>query len=385
MKKLTTEEFIQKAKDVHGGRYDYSEVDYITAQIKVCIVCREHGRFYQTPNNHLWGKGCYKCAGKGHDHEYYLGCCREKHGDKYVYNNIYHNKGEIWLDVHCKEHGDFSMRFRNHLRGTGCKHCGIEARASKLRKSREQFIKDAKKVHGDTYNYSEVKYISTITNIKIICKVHGPFLQSPATHLNGSGCQLCKVDKIKKCSMFTEEFYLQKVQNVHGDKYSYEYMEYTGSVNKIKIYCKYHDLVFEQNAHAHSTGRGCPQCARKNMWKLYRTDEESNFYLFDMGGEFVKIGLSIDVEGRRKIIERSSGISVKVIKTIKGPANKLLQFEQGILNKLQYQKHHPEMKFDGSTECYERSEISKILDLMDEFKLFYLYEEEYSDVYQQLP
>ena len=62
MPKLTTEEFIAKAKAVHGNRYDYSKVEYVNSKTKVCIVCKEHGDFWQSPIKHLHGQKCAKCA-----------------------------------------------------------------------------------------------------------------------------------------------------------------------------------------------------------------------------------------------------------------------------------------------------------------------------------
>ena len=62
MKKLTLEEFIEKANCVHKNKYDYSKVDYINSRIKVCIICPKHGDFWQTPNSHLSGQKCPKCS-----------------------------------------------------------------------------------------------------------------------------------------------------------------------------------------------------------------------------------------------------------------------------------------------------------------------------------
>ncbi len=62
MAKLTTEEFIKRAREVHGDRYDYSKVEYVGNKVKVCILCREHGEFWQIPSNHLRGNGCPRCA-----------------------------------------------------------------------------------------------------------------------------------------------------------------------------------------------------------------------------------------------------------------------------------------------------------------------------------
>lgn len=62
MRKLTTEEFIAKARAIHGDKYDYSKVVYINAKTKVCIICPEHGEFWQLPNNHLQYRGCSACG-----------------------------------------------------------------------------------------------------------------------------------------------------------------------------------------------------------------------------------------------------------------------------------------------------------------------------------
>lgn len=62
MKKLTTEEFIKRARAIHGDKYDYSKVEYINIKTKVCIICPEHGEFWQVPAEHLRGRGCKDCG-----------------------------------------------------------------------------------------------------------------------------------------------------------------------------------------------------------------------------------------------------------------------------------------------------------------------------------
>ena len=69
MKKLTTEEFIERAKKVHGNKYDYSKIEYDGNKKKVCIIChekdkygKEQGEFWQRPNDHLSGYGCPHCG-----------------------------------------------------------------------------------------------------------------------------------------------------------------------------------------------------------------------------------------------------------------------------------------------------------------------------------
>ena len=59
---MTTEEFIQKAKAVHGDKYDYSKVEYVNYRTRLLIICPKHGEFWQRPDIHLQGKGCTKCG-----------------------------------------------------------------------------------------------------------------------------------------------------------------------------------------------------------------------------------------------------------------------------------------------------------------------------------
>ncbi|ELO2703246.1 hypothetical protein QWR64_003982 [Escherichia coli] len=123
-KRLTTKEFIEKAEKIHGGFYDYSQVNYTTAKKDVIIICPIHGEFKQWPSNHLNGQGCPLCCGTA-------------------------------------------------------------------KKSSEEFIKEARPINGDEYDYSLVEYVNNNTKVKIICKVHGVFEQTPINHLKGEGCPLC--------------------------------------------------------------------------------------------------------------------------------------------------------------------------------------------------
>lgn len=61
-KKITNQELIERFKKIHGNKYNYSRVDYISMHTKVCIICPIHGEFWQTPHNHLKGQNCQKCA-----------------------------------------------------------------------------------------------------------------------------------------------------------------------------------------------------------------------------------------------------------------------------------------------------------------------------------
>jgi hypothetical protein len=62
----TTEQFIENSIKIHGDTYDYSKVEYVSNKVKVCIICKEHGDFLQTPNDHIGGHGCRKCSVENH-------------------------------------------------------------------------------------------------------------------------------------------------------------------------------------------------------------------------------------------------------------------------------------------------------------------------------
>lgn len=141
--KITTEEWISKARIVHGNRYDYSKVNYVKSSQKVKIMCCKHGEFEQTPNNHLKGQGCPKC--------------------KYELHSL------------------------------------------QTRQTKEDFVRKAIKVHSNKYDYSKSEYINNRTKICIICPEHGEFTQVPHDHISGCGCPKCRLvgqtklyDKLKK-------------------------------------------------------------------------------------------------------------------------------------------------------------------------------------------
>lgn len=124
-KRKTTEEFVEDAVKIHGHTYDYSLVKYINNSVKVEVVCKIHGSFWQKPNSHLSNK-------------------------------------------------------------RGCPRCGETGKLTT-----ELFIDKSNKLHPNVYDYSKTKYIDAHSNVIIICKIHGEFIQKAYSHLNGRGCPMC--------------------------------------------------------------------------------------------------------------------------------------------------------------------------------------------------
>lgn len=132
MRKLTTEDFINKSKLVHHDWYDYSLTNYTHNKTKVKIICPKHGQFEQSPHH--------------------------------------------------------------HLSGIGCTECGREKTVNSVRLTNDEFIERANFIHQQKYDYSFVKYKNDKTIVKIICPIHGEFKQKPMNHLQGCGCQKCKAE-----------------------------------------------------------------------------------------------------------------------------------------------------------------------------------------------
>ena len=204
VKRKTTEQFIKEAKKVHGDKYDYSLTEYKNTDTKVKIICPKHGVFEQRPHDHLKGHGCDKCA----------------------------------------------------------KELSSIIRSSSL----EQFIKKAKKIHGDKYDYSLVDYKNNHTKVKIICPIHGEFEQIPYVHLKGANG--CDCPKCVNCKKYTPEEFIKKAKE-YFPMYDYSLVDYKNSYTKVKIICSKHG---EWNIRPNDllNGHGCPKCQESKGEKNIR-------------------------------------------------------------------------------------------------------------------
>lgn len=126
MKKLTTEEFIQKAKQVHSNRYDYSKVEYVSTHQNICIICPKHGEFWQRASHHLYGSKCPKCRKNKPKLtiNQIINRANIIHNFKFKYNIKQKINGSYdLLEVYCFIHGWFLQRVLKHLSGHGCPTC----------------------------------------------------------------------------------------------------------------------------------------------------------------------------------------------------------------------------------------------------------------------
>ena len=158
--------------------------------IKVKIICKKHGIFDQTPNIHLSCKcGCPKCkGGVKYTFNDFIKKSKEIHNDKYNYSLVNYVNSQTKIKIICEIHGVFEQKANDHLNGNGCPKC-----YGNIKPTTEKFIKKAREIHNDKYDYSLVNYINNRIKIKIICKKHGLFEQRPDAHINQKqGCPICK-------------------------------------------------------------------------------------------------------------------------------------------------------------------------------------------------
>ena len=209
MKRLTNQQFIDKANQVHSGKFNYSKVKYVNKKTKIIIICPKHGEFIKRADSHLYdNQGCTKCS---------------------------KSKKISGLKKYRKE-------MSNNTKNT--------------------FVLRAQKVHEDKYDYFKTNYINSNTKITIICKKHGQFLQNPFDHLGGAGCPKCKACKIRDLKKSNTKEFINKARKIHGNRYDYSETDYKNNSTKIIIICKKHGKFFK-TPNSHLFNQGCPKCSHK--------------------------------------------------------------------------------------------------------------------------
>lgn len=221
MRRLTLDEFIGKAEEAHDNKYIYSKAQYINMHEKTCIICPIHGEFWQSPNRHLQGQGCPKCANEKRrksqalSNKEFVEEASRLHNNKYDYKKTEYVNNKTKICVICPIHGEFWQRPNDHLSGKGCPKCANERIKRQKLSSTDDFIKKAEEKHNGKYNYSKTNYKGNRTPVLIICPSHGEFWQKPFNHLLGSGCPKCKAshlenDTAKMLSKYHISFERQK-------------------------------------------------------------------------------------------------------------------------------------------------------------------------------
>lgn len=373
MRKLTTKEFIEKARAVHGDKYDYSKAEYKNNKQHVCIICPEHGDFWKIPGDHLSKKqGCPKCGAKnGGDvqrktvDEFILEA-KAVHGDKYDYSKVVYVNARTEVIIICPIHGEFTQVPCNHTSGHGCSKCGREKVGDVLRKTTDDFIKEAKEKHGDKYDYSKTMYKASEDKVVIICPEHGEFEQTPSNHLSGKGCPECKKINIAQKLTLSSEEHASAIMKINPD------IEILGMIvnatTPVLCRCKICGHKWDSRPDNLKQGRGCPKCSQTG----FLSHKEGKLYIMVDDLEvptMMKVGVSIDAEKRKDQVIRSAKKAgavfsdLHVIKTWEGTTDDMQALEKAMHKALSQYKINFPAKFDGCQEFfYYRPEVFELIE-----------------------
>jgi len=262
-RRKTLEQFIIDAIKIHGYKYDYSLVKYKNNKTKVIIICKEHGEFEQRPDSHLKGKGCLKCGINN------IKKVLSSNTSDFIINaNKIHNyKYDYSLVDYKNNRHKVKIICKEHgiFEQTPSSHLsgqGCKKCIGRLVSDTNSFIKESNKVHNNKFDYSLVNYTNTKEKVKIICNIHGIFEQIPNAHLSGQGCPICRYENLK----ITKQEFILRSNEIHNSKYDYSLVDYINSHTKVKIICPIHG-IFEQPPHSHLRGYGCVNCV--NLSKTF--------------------------------------------------------------------------------------------------------------------
>ena len=262
---ITTEEYIERARSVHGDKYSYELTDYVDRNTFITITCPVHGPIKVHPYTHIRLKtGCSLCALDKTKktctltQEQFIERAKEYIGSHYDYSRVEYVNAHTPVVIGCPIHGWFTKYPMEIQQGKkGCPKCGLEKKNNKRRTGLEKFIERSNMIHSYKYNYDKVVYINQHKHVTITCPVHGDFQQTPMQHLRGNGCAKCFNPYTNGR---TKKELLQDFQKKHLGKYSYPNLpDWSNNRMYIDILCPTHGL-FRQKIANHLRGDGCPSC-----------------------------------------------------------------------------------------------------------------------------
>lgn len=223
-------DFIQEAKKIHKEKYEYYENDYIDKTTKIRIKCKKCGKiFLQKPTYHLQGQGCPYCSHRSYPYtnDEIIKLIDEKFPDKYDFSKVNYKNNNTEIILICKKHNEeIKIKPTYVLRGVfGCKKCEKEKKRLINAMTINEFIKKARKIHGNKYDYSKVHYINNKTKVCITCPEHGEFWQTPFDHIyRKAGCKICKKSLLEH--KFEEFLIKNKIKYVYQcDRNMFKWLE----------------------------------------------------------------------------------------------------------------------------------------------------------------
>lgn len=272
MGRITTEEWIKRAREVHGDKYDYSKSEYKGGLYKTCIICPIHGEFWQNAKSHAKGDGCPECGKlicqncQRKTTEEFIEDAKKIYGDKYDYSKVNYIGSKIKVCIICHEkdkngieHGEFLIRPNDFMEGHSCKKCFAIKNSKQLEYNEmiEKFIR----VHHNKYDYSmiESKNYYLDNDIQIICPKHGTFTQSVRNHLK-AGCKECAIEKMQEYRKVDETEFKMRFNSISNNKFSYNSEEFINMNTPMTFKHFVCGTQFKRTPTAFLSNATCPVC-----------------------------------------------------------------------------------------------------------------------------
>lgn len=298
--RLNKEKFVERAREKHGNKFNYDGVVYKNGSTKVKIYCNDCKEFFFQRAADHYRFGCPICANKktskrfSDDINSFLEKAKKAHGNRYGYDKVVYKNSTTKVDIYCKIHKEyFAQSPVNHTHGSGCNKCGFDEMARKRAHTKEQFVENARKVHGDKYCYNEVVYKNNNTKVKIFCNTHKIFFhQCPVDHNMGQGCKLCGWERRTAVHQYSTEDFIREAIKTHGvDLYDYSRVDYKDSETSVEIICKTSNKSFFQVPATHVRGCGSPYLTESKGEKRARLFLEDKNIKFEAQKMFKDLGL----------------------------------------------------------------------------------------------
>lgn len=385
-RKLSREEFLEKAKLVHGDKYNYDDFEYVNASIKskiYCNTCQDH--FNQTPSKHMFGQGCPVCAKidrakrRALTTDIFIERSIAAHGAKYDYSCVEYKNNHEKVKIKCNKCGEYFFQMPHlHMSGCGCRSCSERALSDRFKLSYDDFMSRIE-CFKDRFDYSLINKDTDLRSkakIRLICKKHkNEFEVTVDCHVNrGHGCPICKAKAIGDSKRLGNKEFKKRSILAHGDRFDLSQVEYVNQDTYIRIKCKKHDKWFDAHPYSHlaSESGGCHECYRERgtgMYTLNTLPEDKynnpcSLYFVKMeycGDTFYKIGVTKRYWKKRFSRAKSLGLSVSKVVEIKSSMLRCLVAESEIKESLEelglrYKVHHlRDIDYGGWTETFERN------------------------------
>lgn len=300
----TTEMFKQEVEEKFGkGIYDFTNTEYINAKTKLEVLCLICGNITEKIAETFLRHGCKTCAiknaaikktkylkdgsrkykrpEKGNPRipfDKYYEDVKETHGEgRYDYNVDSYQGSNFKLEIECLLCGlVFEQNAAQHKLGSGCPTCAIAKSNKNLTKSFSQFKQESDNFHGEgKFDIDEDTYKNNRSILDIICLTCGfEFQQAAYSHLR-NGCPECAKIEIREKLAITQEEFISRVKEIHGDNCSYEDTVYINMATKIVVLCNLCGNKFEQLASSHMAGSSCHSCGGNKRKTTEQFKEEA--------------------------------------------------------------------------------------------------------------